>query len=192
MFWKTNVIVAIGAAVFGGLFLVQTPRSESGPEIKIGFVNLFKVRSLSKKHAGLIRKLDAEKKRMETKIREDKMRIQKRAREELPLYERGTPEAETLERELLIEEYRIKIEEKSTEAKLRRQHMKLADGYVQDLQKVVGDYGRKNGYTVILLCRDTFRVNDTQDLISVNSWWVLYHDAALDVTDEIVKIMNQE
>jgi len=192
MFWKTKLIVAIGAAVFGGLFLVQTPRSESGPEIKIGFVNIFKVRRLSKKHTALLEKLNEEKKRLSDRWIQGKKNTEKRIREELPLYEKGTPEAAKLEHELRLKLYGLELEEKSLMAQMQRQHLELLESYVRDLNEAVQSYGKKNGFTAIFLRKEIPEVSQPQDVISVNNLWVLYHDEALDITDEIIKVLNKE
>jgi Skp family chaperone for outer membrane proteins len=192
MFWKTKLIVAIGAAVFGGLFLVQAPRSESGPELKIGFVDIFKVRSLSKKHVALVKELNEEKKRLADRLIQGKKDIEKRVREELPLYEKRTPEAEKLETELELKAYSLKLEEKRLMGQMNRKHLDLLESYVRDLSEAVRSYGKKNGFAAIFLRKIVPEVSEVRDVINVNNLWVLYHDEALDVTDEIVKVLNQE
>ncbi len=59
----------------------------------------------------------------------------------------------------------------------REQDEKVSAGILEEVNRTIKDYGKKNGYTLI------FGVNATGNIV--------YADSLVDVTDDILKLLNQ-
>ena len=83
-------------------------------------------------------------------------------------------ERRTRERELENRTLDFKRKYEDLQRDLKRTDAELTSGIVEELYGVVNDYGRQQGYTLVL----------------ESSSGLLYADKALDITDAIVKIHN--
>jgi outer membrane protein len=85
-------------------------------------------------------------------------------------------ERRNLEKDLESRSLDFKRKYEDFQSDLKRTDAELTEQIVQDLYGIVRDYGAKNGYSLVL---------------ETSSGVLLYHDAAVDVTDEIVKMHNR-
>ena len=141
-------------------------------DLKIGYVDIFKVFNDYEKTKEYDEKLEAKKNVAEKKLEKKKGTIEK-LQGKLELLKEGekAKEEEKLSKEL--KEYRGLEREAFTDIKKERDE-KMKD-IVEDIDGIVKDYAKKNGFDLI-----------------VNSNVVLYGAKAMDVTDQILKISNKK
>ncbi len=141
-------------------------------DLKIGYVDIFKVFNDYEKTKEYDEKLEAKKNTAEKELEKKKETIEK-LQGKLDLLKEGekAKEEEKLNKEL--REYRNLERETFTDIKKERDE-KMKD-IVEDIDAIVKDYAKKNGFDLI-----------------VNSNTVLYGAKAMDVTDEILKISNNK
>jgi outer membrane protein len=85
-------------------------------------------------------------------------------------------ERRNLQKDLERQTLDFKRKYEDFQSDLKRTDAELTEQIVQDLYGIVRDYGAKNGYSLVL---------------EASSGVLLYNDAAVDVTDEIVKMHNR-
>ena len=141
-------------------------------DLKIGYVDIFKVFNDYEKTKEYDKKLEAKKDAAEKKLEKKKETIEK-LQGKLDLLKEGekAKEEEKLSKEL--KEYRDLEREAFTDIRKERDE-KMKD-IVEDIDRIVKDYAKKNGFDLI-----------------VNSNVVLYGAKAMDVTNEILKISNKK
>ncbi|MBN2489592.1 MAG: OmpH family outer membrane protein [Planctomycetes bacterium] len=188
---KINVLAALLGVLGGGLVLVSPAPAPQEPAVKIGFVNIFKVRNASKQQEGLDQKLGAALEREQKAWQEREDKLGKQLREELPLYEKGSAEYNKLKLALQLDEHRLKLEQQQILADYERQGLAVLEEFMKRLERVVGDYAAAHGFTAILLSRPVPAVKSREELQALNNQWVIYHDRSLDVTDDIIKVFDQ-
>jgi len=141
-------------------------------DLKIGYVDIFKVFNDYEKTKEYDEKLEAKKNVAEKKLEKKKGTIEK-LQGKLELLKEGekAKEEEKLSKEL--KEYRGLEREAFTDIKKERDE-KMKD-IVEDIDGIVKDYAKKNGFDLI-----------------VNSNVVLYGAKAMDATKQILKISNKQ
>ncbi len=140
-------------------------------ELKVGFVDVFEVFNEYEKTKDHDAKLEKKKEEAEKQLDKKKEEIEKLQGKLSVLKEKEKArEEEKISKK--IEEYR-ELERKSfTDIKKERdESMQLI---VEDIDKIVADYAKKNGYDLIL-----------------NENVILYGSKAMDITDVILKISNK-
>ena len=85
-------------------------------------------------------------------------------------------ERRNLQKDLERQTLDFKRKYEDFQSDLKRTDAELTEHIVQDLYGIVRNYGAKNGYSLVL---------------EASSGVLLYNDAAVDVTDEIVKMHNR-
>jgi len=162
--------------IFGCLLVLTVMMSLSSTcfakDMKIGYVDIFKVFNDYEKTKEYDEKLETKKVDAEKKLVEKKETIEK-LQGKLDLLKNGErgKEEEKLSKEL--KEYRDLEREAFTDIRKERDE-KMKD-IVEDIDKIIKDYAKKNGFDLI-----------------INSNAVLYGVKAMYVTDEILKISNKE
>ncbi|HEV7734436.1 MAG TPA: OmpH family outer membrane protein [Candidatus Binatia bacterium] len=84
-------------------------------------------------------------------------------------------ERRNLEKELESETLEFKRKYEDFQRDLKRTDSELTSGIVEELYAIVNDYGREQGYTLVL---------------EASSGALLYADKSLDITDQIVALHN--
>ena len=197
MFWKSRGLSVHGLAVLiailvAGLIVSEASVGGSEPPVKIGFVNIFKVQGNTKKQVELIKALSMKLEQEQKALRDRRIKNEKRYREELPLYEKGSPERENLEKEIKIEDQTLKIENQMLRVRFSRGEARLYEEFLKDLYKTLDAYAEANSFSAIFLRRRVTKIESPEDVTNANNQWVLYHNKALDLTDEVITIMNKE
>lgn len=141
-------------------------------DMKIGYVDIFKVFNDYEKTKEYDDKLEVKKNAAEKKLENKKETIEKlQGKLDLLKESEKAKEAKKLSKEL--KEYRDLEREVFTDIRKERDE-KMKD-IVEDIDKIIKDYAKKNGFELI-----------------INSNAVLYGVKAMDVTDEILKISNKK
>ena len=162
--------------IFGCLLVFAVIMSFSSTcfskDLKIGYVDIFKVFNDYEKTKEYDKKLEKKKNAAEKKLEEKKVTIEKLQNKMslLKEEERAKKEEELSEE---VKEYRALEREVFTDIKKERDE-KMKD-IVEDIDKIVKDYAKKNGFDLV-----------------VNSNAVLYGAKSLDVTSQILKISNDK
>jgi outer membrane protein len=156
------------------LLLAQVAAAQ--PDLKIGYVDL--QRALTESHAGRRAK---EKFKVEVDKIQATLQKQKDSIERLKtqIEKKGSVMKES-ERNSLEEDYRKKLRDfersyKDSQADLQRKDNELTGSIIEDLQGVIQEYGKREGYTLIL---------------EVASSAVLYGSDSADLTDKVIAEYN--
>ncbi len=185
--------LAISIAILvAGLIVSEASVGGTEPPVKIGFVNIFKVRGKSKKQVQLLQEFGKKIEQQQKALQDRGAKNEKRLREELPLYEKGTKEREDLFVKIKIEDQSLKIENQMLRDRYNVGKARLFEDFLKDLYKKLDAFGEANGFSAIFLQRRVTKIESADDLLYANSQWVLYHNKALDLTDEVITIMNKK
>ena len=154
-----------------GMVLFSTGALCAKGENKTGFVDVKKVFDDYDKKKEFDKVLEKSVKEKEDQISKQEDEI-KRLTEELEIKN----EKEKLKTQEDIDEKRRKLADfkRAAQSELDRQNDKLVREIVLEINEVVKDYGQKEGYGLIL-----------------KSSSILYGDPGMDITDNIVKILNE-
>ena len=140
-------------------------------DMKIGYVDIFKVFNDYEKTKEDNEKLEVKKNSAEKKLGKKKETIEKlQSKLDLLKESERAKEEEKLSKEL--KEYRDLEREAFNDIRKEREE-KMKD-LVEDIDKIIKDYAQKNGFELII------NSNDVHDVAQ-----------AMDVTDEILKIANK-
>ena len=141
-------------------------------DLKIGYVDIFKVFNDYEKTKEYDEKLEKEKKVIEKKL-EKKKEIIVKLQGKLDLLKKDEKVKEEGKLNKELKEYRDLEREAFTDIRKERDE-KMKD-IVEDIDVIIKKYAKKNGFDLI-----------------VNSNAVLYGAKAMDITDKILKISNNE
>jgi outer membrane protein len=147
--------------------------ASAAPEMRIGYVDIQKALSSSSAGKTAQKKYEEEVKRLQGKLDEKKSDFEKLQqsyqKQKDSLNEKARRDKEE---ELLSREKELKRTFQDSQEALRRKNAQLVGELVEKLKKVVDEFGKDEGYTVIL---------------EKGSQSVLYADGKIDVTDSIVR-----
>ena len=165
---RITIALVIGAAAVG---VLSPSRAVMSGELKIGYVNLVKVFDNYERTKAADAELEKQGKQKDTEL-QARLNELKKMREGLELLNEQAREAKTREIEQKTDDLqRFKT---NTLREIGRERQKLADTIFVDIQRVIDDYAKANGFSLILQKEKA----------------VLYGEPAYDVTDEIMKLLN--
>ena len=156
-------------SVFCLLTSVVCPLVEAA-ELKVGYVEMAKVFDGYERTKVSDATLERQGKQKETEL-EGRMNELKKLRESLELLNDQAKESKSKEIEEKADE--LQRFRTNTARNLRRERDKIAKGILAEIQKGIEDYGKANGFSLILDERT-----------------VLYGQPVYDVTDEVLKLLN--
>lgn len=167
---KQNITVA----TFALCFALASPAHAAG-QLKIGSVDIQKVLVLSDAGKEGKEQLTAKAERLE---KQKDLRTEELSKLKTALEKDGVLLSEK-ERSGKEKEYEQKLQElqqfvKGAQEDFQSSNEELTTGIVEEIVKVVDDYGRKNGYTFIFLKNE----------------YMIYTDEKSDLTEEILKTLN--
>jgi len=141
-------------------------------DMKIGYVNILKVFNDYEKTKEYDEKLEAEKEKAEQKLEAKKVAIEKMQNKLSVLKEKDKKAEE--------EKIRKKVQEyqdlnRKTFIDIRRERDEKMKEIVEDINKVIREYAKKNSFDLI-----------------INENAILYGNQVMDITSEILKISNQK
>ncbi|MGC8624011.1 MAG: OmpH family outer membrane protein [Phycisphaerae bacterium] len=105
----------------------------------------------------------------------------------------NTPEYKAQANKLLKASLKLQVFEQFTQDRLKiKQRMLTADIY-RDVNDAVAQYAKMHGIDLVLVTHKfDYNVTSTRDLmLQIANRAVLYHDGAVDITDPLIRIMNQ-
>jgi len=141
-------------------------------ELKIGYVNVFKVFNEYAKTKEYDEKLEKNKKEAEKKLEAKKETIEKLQNKLSLLKEKErSSEEEKMKKE--ITEYRET--ERKALIDIKKERDEKMKEIIEDINKVVEDYAKKNKFDLV-----------------VNESSVLYGDKTMDITSDIMKLANKQ
>jgi outer membrane protein len=156
--------------------LLLAPAALAQSDLKVGYVDL--QRALTESNAGrrAKEKFKVEVDKMQATLQKQKDSIE-RLKTQL---EKKGPVMKESERTNLEEDYRKKLRDfersyKDSQADLQRKDNELTGSIIEDLQGVIQEYGKREGYTLIL---------------EVASSAVLYGSDSADLTDKVIAEYN--
>lgn len=141
-------------------------------DLKIGYVDIFKIFNEYKKTEDYDKKLEKKKNEAEKKLDEKKETI-KKIQGKLSLLKDKEREKEEQKISKEVESYR-ELERKAF-VDIKKERDEKMKEIVEDINKIVEEYAKKHGYDLI-----------------VNENAILYGDKVMDITTDILKISNQK
>ena len=166
-----KVVLRLFAVLLIGHVSLVTCHAVMAAEIKIGYVNLAKVFDSYERTKSSEAALEKQGKQKDAEL-QARLNELKKLREGLELLNDQAREAKAHEIEQKADDLqRFKT---ATLRELGRERQKLADSIFTDIQGVIDDYAKANGFSLIL----------QKDKV------VLYGEPVYDVTDEILKALN--
>jgi len=153
-------------------FFALNYSSTDAEEIKIGYINLSKTfdeYEKTQQHEKSLEQRSDKKEKERQKLVED---IKKLKDEMVLLSDKGKEEKEPI-----IDEKIRNLQEfdKETRDELRQERDEIVRDILREIDKVIQDYGKKNGYTVIL-----------------NDRVLVYGNETIDITQDIIDILNKK
>lgn len=196
--WLIPVLVlgALGFVVLGvnqAGFSQETPVPIPTPaQPKIGVVNMVKVFGEYKKTKEYEKLLENDKRKEELKIQEIEKEIKVLVDEIEALDKYGELRREKNERLAILSaqrEYRAKNWNNWIKNKVNKHTVTIYN----EIRDAIDEYGQDQGYTCILKADPKLELEPEESASEkINIRSVLYHDPAIDLTEEIIKSLNGE
>ncbi|MCX5687829.1 MAG: OmpH family outer membrane protein [Candidatus Omnitrophica bacterium] len=164
---KILTVILIGTFLFS---ILAPAFSES--QGKIGYIDLSRSFDEYQKTKDFDKELEA-KGDMKQKDRENVVQEIRKMREELELMNKNSREKKEADIEAKIKSLQDFDQEAKTDLTKERDNM--VKDILKEMSGVIKEYGEKNGYSII-----------------VNDRVLLYGDSGMDLTNEIVKILNDK
>ena len=166
--WILTVVICALFSTFSG-----AQEALAAPELRVGYVDIQRALSQSDAGKSAQKKYEEEVKRLQNKLDDKKGDFEKLQqayqKQKDSLNDKARSEKED---ELLSREKELKRTFQDSQESLRRKNSQLVGELVEKLKKVVDEFGKAEGYTVIL---------------EKAGQSVLYADSRIDVTEDIVK-----
>lgn len=157
-------------------------------EIKVGVVDLGVVIDGYKKAAELQAALKAEDEKLKKELDDLRKQINEISRE-LEMLNAGTEAFAIREEERKVAVARWELKDERRKA-LRRKRFEDANlQLLDDIEGVVRDYGEEHGFTLIFKVEG--KANDEMRLLTAGLKGVLYFSREVDITADIVKMLNR-
>jgi outer membrane protein len=153
-------------------------------ESNVGFVDFGKVLELTDKGRTLQAKLSATKDELEIKIQGRELALRK-LQEELKtkkdVMAKEVFEGKMQEFQQKLMEYQQAVQESS--AQFEKLRVKQIRGFVSEIEVVVSDVATQNGFSLVIM--------KFEDFIT-NSSIILYGDSSVELTDKVIKKLNEK
>lgn len=169
-----KIAVLAALAMLLGCFALPVFAAEQ----KIAVVDLERCLTGSKNGAKLGKEFRAKREELGKKLEAKEADLKKMIAEyekQAPLMSADAKNAKKAEFEKKRDEYQKELS--AAEQKMRASGDELTGIVVKDLQGIMDDLAKKNGYSLI---------------INRSGAWVLYFDKALDITDEVIRIYDEK
>ena len=146
-----------------------------GQDLKVGFVNLQKAMSQSKRGESARESFQAALKDKQDALLKEKKAIEEQRRDldKQALLMKESERARAQRRfQLRVRDYERKMRDVREELGLKERE--ITDGILKDLQKIIGEVGKTGKFTMIL-----------------ERSQLLYTDKGTDITDDVIKLYNE-
>ncbi len=146
-----------------------------GQELKVGFVNLQKAISESKRGQSARENFQTAIENRQEALLKEKQAIERRRKDlekQAVLMKESERAKAQREFQLRVRDYERKMRDVREELGLREQE--VTNEILKDLQKVIGEVGKSGGFTMIL-----------------ERGQLLYTDKVIDITDDVIQLYNE-
>lgn len=154
------------------IMLVSFSSTAFSKELKIGYVNVFEIFNEYEKTKEYDEELEKKKAEVEKQLDKKKEEIEK-LQGKLSLLKDKQKEKEGAKISKKMQEYRV-LERKAF-IDIKKEHYESMQDIVEDINKVVAEYAKENGFDLI-----------------IDENIVLYGKKTMDITDEILRISNKK
>ncbi|MHC4473004.1 MAG: OmpH/Skp family outer membrane protein [Planctomycetota bacterium] len=177
-----------GAVLFGG----GDASSQDAPEAsRIAFLDLAEVVRKYDKSSRIDEELEKERLRYDQEYRKALNELNKK-KADLEVMERGTEEYREKREEIAREGFLLDYRKKESERKLRDSRTRMMLMIYTEIKNEAATLALNKGYQAVMLANDAAIVarapEEVPALISLRT--VIYWDKSLDITDEILEILN--
>ena len=185
--------------VAAALVAVAVLYSQSGQPVnwKIGVVDLRKVSERYKKWQRYSLKFEQFKKSRLKYLQEKRRKLEDDLLElsdKLRILEPGSDRYYELLDKKRRMEFELRMEEERVYRTIKAEAEKMAKDLIMEIEKAISDYARQHNFALIL--RKDYVKLEHLSWVELQGYYtrrlVLYHGGAMDVTDEIVKILNRK
>jgi len=196
MLGRPRIIVGLAAALVAGSWVVgpgavgQTPPVASAAN-KIGVVDLAKVFKNYRKSSELEKRINGERDKLKESIDGQRKKIQTLNRE-MDLLDVESEAYRTKEEEKQIELARFELMKERLQRTIKRRWEQYNLNLLEDIETVVKEYGKKNRFTLIFKVEgEPIEEHKLDKLVQIGLKSVLYFSDPVDITDDVVPILNQ-
>ena len=190
---STAALVAV--AVAGAVFLTGTrATSQTAPmTMRAAFVDLAEIVRKYDKSAQIDRELAAERQRLLAEFQKQADEL-KRMQADIDILVAGTPEYREKEREIAQAQFMLEYSKKSKENEIRQKAMRKMLLVYTEIKNEAATYARANGLEAVFTVNkgeiEARAPEELPALIALRP--VLYWDKSLDITEEILEILNDQ
>ncbi len=167
--------------------------SQQGEQVKIGVVDLEETSSRFKKWIRYSEEFDKEKEVLNKQI-EEKAREIERLSEMLKQFKPGSEQHQKVQIEIQTKTIKYQNFIKEQDRQLRQKLDIMGGELFNDIETVVSEYGRQNGFTLIL--RKEKRTVKGLGWVKLQMYYstnpVIYHSANIDLTEKVLEILNKK
>ena len=162
-------------------------------KVKIGVVDLKKVSEKFEKWMVYAKKLEDESKASNAKLEKMENDI-KKLQGMLKNFEPGTEKIMQIQIEISQKQIQLKNFFEKEQKRLKAEAEKMGGELLNNIEDVIKEYGRVNGYTLIIKKEDLpVKGRDWDQLRSyVSRKNVMYYDPNIDITEKIIEILNKK
>jgi len=194
--WRPRVLVGLVAALVAGSWafgpgaIGQTPKPATLRN-KIGVVDLAKVFKSYKKSSELEKRINGERDKLKETIDKQRKHIRDINRE-MDLLDIESEAYRTKEEEKRIELARFELMKERLQRTIKRRWEQYNLNLLEDIESVVKDYGKKHGFTLIFKVEgEPIDERKLDKLVQIGLKSVLYFSDRVDITEDVVTILNQ-
>ena len=192
--WLSTAALIVAAVAGAAIMSGSKATSQSTPQsTRIAFVDLAMVVREYNKSGDVDRELGAERQKLLAELRKEDAEIQKMIAD-LDLLVPGTREFLAKQREIARRKFELDYKKKEGEAMLRDQAMRKMLGVYTEIKNEAANYAIVHGYDAVLtVSRDEIQARAPEEvpaLIALRT--VIHWDKSLDITGEILKILNNQ
>jgi len=168
----------------------HAPAADGGP--KIGVVNITKVFESYKRKRALEEDLRSTREQKTRVIREKETEL-KQIVDELQMLDLGSEQRKNREADLEKKQVDLRSFTEVTAGNLAVQKREVTEALYTEIVKAIADYGKKNGFDLIIKYEDVEIKSDSLDqlLYKINQRSVLYTSDAVDITQEVIGMLNK-
>jgi Skp family chaperone for outer membrane proteins len=187
-------MVAAVCLLWTSALLAQDPPKEGGGEkpLKIGFANIKQIIDNYKRTQTIEGEIDRFREQQSDAI-EQQVKQAKALADEIKILNPGTRLYVSKRKKLKRMENEIKMLEEELRLDLQLKLLKATKQIYEDISDQIGTFAKEKGYSVIFKVEkgEIESESKAELILKINSRGVLYYDRALEITEEITKIMNE-
>jgi Skp family chaperone for outer membrane proteins len=189
--WPRLVTTALLAlTLYAGAAIAQSPGAKA-PTFKVGIVDLGEIFNGYKRKISLEKEINVLKEQLDAAIRKQSKLLNSLDKEAEEL---TGSKSKAMEDRIKLEVYRRRILKENRDGQLRQQLENMTLTLLEDINEVIGNYGKDFGYTMILKVdkqgfgKDEFR----EKIFRAQVQSVLYYNDGTDITKPVLVLLNKK